>query len=72
MAIISYCRPFGPNEKTKKGAVPAIAAASLDFMSLGVQDAGLVAAHELLMALRNTALAHSSHERYPTSFNRRL
>ena len=70
MAIVSYCRPFGPNEKPlKAGAEPAKAVPRISFQSLKVDSPELKAAHESLMELRHTALAHSSWEKYPTSFN---
>jgi hypothetical protein len=64
-AIVSYCRPFSPNEKSKL----AMATSRLrieDFGPLTDPEKGL---HERLEELRNKALAHSESELNPTKFH---
>lgn len=64
-AIVSYCRPFSPNEKDRNA--PAISQLSIEeFPSLSTKQREL---HELCKTLRNKALAHSEFSFNPTRLN---
>lgn len=64
-AIVSYCRPFSPNEKDK--TAPATSQLSIEeFPSLLTKQREL---HELCKTLRNKALAHSEFSFNPTRLN---
>ena len=64
MAIVSYCRPFSPNEREPD----AKATKRLYVQNLALMDFEQEI-HEKCMTLRNKALAHSEWKYNPTSVN---
>lgn len=64
-AIISYYRPFSPNERNKS----VKAASSLNISDFNALTADDLALHEACKALRNKALAHSEYEMNPTALD---
>lgn len=64
-AIISYYRPFSPNER-----IPTTkATASLNIADFGSLTSDEVKLHERLKTLRNKVLAHSEYDMNPTSLD---
>lgn len=64
-AIVSYYRPFSPNEKSKSSK--AISQLSIEYF--GSLDDSQIKLHKKCKELRNKALAHSEFEINPTTFN---
>ena len=61
-AIVSYCRPFSRNERSRRPrAKPKLAIKEFGKLSDSQRKV-----HQQCMQLRNTALAHSEFERNPT------
>jgi hypothetical protein len=64
MAIISFCRPFSPNERNKSSkAAPSLPPRFLSTLS-DLEKAAL----ERYKRLRNTAIAHSEFQCNPTEY----
>ncbi|MBV5271191.1 MAG: hypothetical protein JZU55_16415, partial [Afipia sp.] len=61
-AIVSYYRPFSPNEKNKNAQATSQLKLD-DFSPLSHEELGL---HEKCKELRNQALAHSEYKHNPT------
>jgi hypothetical protein len=65
MAIICYCRPFGPNQR---GRSDGPAADRVPGLPLGL-TAEQVELHQTLMDFHNRAIAHSEFQLNPTSYD---
>ena len=63
-AIVSYYRPFSPNEKSQRAKATSRLCIE-DFGSLNSSQSEL---HQKCKKLRNEALAHSEFDRNPTKF----
>lgn len=64
-AIVSYYRPFSPNEKSQS----AKATSQLHIKDFGFLNNSQSILHQKYRELRNKALAHSEFELNPTKFN---
>jgi hypothetical protein len=64
-AIVSYYRPFSPNERK----ATALASSQLNIADFGALTTADLALHERCKVLRNKALAHSEYELNPTALD---
>lgn len=68
-SIVSYYRPFSPNEKDKKNPLASSLLKIEEFASLTREE---LAIHEKCRELRNQALAHSAYKYNPTRLDASL
>ena len=64
-AVISFCRPFGPNELRANAA----ATRKINLSDVGAFSGPEVDLYDQLMAIRNKALAHSEFSQYPVALS---